>query len=141
MSLKLWQRLTEISEIGDNDVPLLLHDPVALLILFVLNANYRLHELTYKYIVSFVFNLAYVQNIIVLIAKISTSELQNWYPFAIEVFIEFEFTKFQIMILLSLKSNPETFDDYMKCALKTLSEASLLHVFKNEQNGFAGVRN
>jgi hypothetical protein len=50
---------------------------------------------------------------------------------------------FEIFILnnhFSLKSNPEIFDDYMKCALKNLSDASLLDAFKNEQNGFAGVR-
>lgn len=87
ISLKLWSRLTEISEINDeNDVPLLLHDPTALLILFVLNANSRLHELTYKYLVCFVFNLAYVQNMLLLLAKLDKKEFKNWYPFVIEVF-------------------------------------------------------
>lgn len=62
-----------------SEVPLLLHDPISLLLILITNLPSRIHISTYRKLVNFIFNLVYVQNILFIILKFNDKQRDNFF--------------------------------------------------------------
>ena len=60
-----------------SDLPILLHDPVSLLLIMLINLSAHVDISIYQALVSFIFNLVYTQNLLVLIRKLDKEQIKE----------------------------------------------------------------
>jgi hypothetical protein len=62
MHVKIWNMLNGRHENEPQSVPIMLYDPISILILIILNLPPRIHRSNYLYIVKVIYNLVHAQN-------------------------------------------------------------------------------